>query len=179
MKTNVTKVTLWVVDHDNLGEDQIKDILEGTRYPNHCISPYVRSTETKSVEWHDRHPLNVHRHTAAFDELFGGPLSPPQAPETQDQETDVPFGDGGTLSPPQAPETQGRETGGSSLPTALFDPDATPQWTITPKPVYAMVRLRDGILAIAGEKALLLGDDSDEVMAWVEQEALKAPGPKT
>ncbi len=146
MKTNVTKVTLWVVDHGNLGEHWIKDALEdGTAYQ--CIGPHVRSAETKSVEWHDNHPLNLTvKCNAAFDELFGGPLSPPQAPETRDQ-----------------------ETGGSILPTAFFDLE-TRQWTVTPKPVYGVFRLDKWIIAIAGGASILLGaEDADEAMAWVEQ----------
>ncbi len=155
--TNVTKVTLWVVDYNNLGEDRITKVIGDGRAHN-FIGLHVRSAETKSVEWHNNHPLNLtDKCDAAFDELFGGPLHSAQAPETRDQ-----------------------ETGDSILPTALFDPDATPQWTVTPKPVYGVFRLSKWIIAIAGDSSILLGDDAaDEAMAWVAKEALKAPGPKT
>ena len=30
-------VSVLIVDHDNLGEDEIKNIIENTKYPNRCI----------------------------------------------------------------------------------------------------------------------------------------------
>jgi hypothetical protein len=54
------KVTLLILDHEDLGEDRICDVLTGTRYPNHCIGPEVLSIRSAEIgEWHDDHPLSV------------------------------------------------------------------------------------------------------------------------
>lgn len=58
MKTKIHKITLLVVDHDGLSADQVREVLEGTRYPNHCIAPRVMGSKTREVEWSDEHPLN-------------------------------------------------------------------------------------------------------------------------
>ena len=53
-------VSVLIVDHDNLGEDEIKDIIENTKYPNHCILPNVVETKEFEIgEWRDSHPLNT------------------------------------------------------------------------------------------------------------------------
>lgn len=57
--TKVYKVTLCVVDHDGIGEDELRVVIENTRYPNHCIAPKVTSVETRVVGWHGQHPLNL------------------------------------------------------------------------------------------------------------------------
>lgn len=68
----VHKVELLVVDFDGLGADEIKRVLETTRYPNHCIYPDVLSTETREVEWSDSHPLNMtSTKEAECQRLFG------------------------------------------------------------------------------------------------------------
>jgi len=59
-KTYVYKVELLIVDHDGMGGDDIKDVLENTRYPNRCINPVVMNIERKEVDWNDDHPLNNH-----------------------------------------------------------------------------------------------------------------------
>ena len=67
----VHKVELLVIDFDNVG-DEIKDILEGARYPNHCISPEVKKITTVDIgEWDDDHPLNL-KNTAdeEYERLF-------------------------------------------------------------------------------------------------------------
>lgn len=56
--TNVYKVTLLIVDHDNIGADEIKHHIENTKYPNWCMSPRVMASESRPVEWEDSHPLN-------------------------------------------------------------------------------------------------------------------------
>jgi hypothetical protein len=56
--TEVFKIELLIVDHDGLGFDEIKEVLEGTRYPNWCISPNVMRGVSHGVEWTDEHPLN-------------------------------------------------------------------------------------------------------------------------
>ena len=53
------KVEILVVDHDELGGEEIKEVLENTRYPNHCVAPTVMSIVEKDIgEWEDNHPLN-------------------------------------------------------------------------------------------------------------------------
>lgn len=45
---------------DELGADEVKSVLENTKYPNYCISPDVKSIQTVDIgEWQDDHPLNV------------------------------------------------------------------------------------------------------------------------
>jgi hypothetical protein len=71
MTTQVHKIVLLVVDHDQLGAAGVASELENARYGNDCIGPQVMATETREVEWSDEHPLN-HRDksAAAFAELF-------------------------------------------------------------------------------------------------------------
>ena len=71
--TKVHRVTLLVIDDDDLGADGVREVLENARYPNRCIRPDVKSVETREVEWHDKHPLN-RRDTAdeAYRALFAG-----------------------------------------------------------------------------------------------------------
>ncbi len=53
------KVTIMIVDFDNIGAEEVKDVIESTDYPNHCIYPEVASVETVDIgEWNDDHPLN-------------------------------------------------------------------------------------------------------------------------
>lgn len=73
MTTKVYRVEVLVVDHDGLGADGIKEVLENQRYPNWCISPYVMSAESRDVEWSDEHPLNQRTTMRDFFlGLFGG-----------------------------------------------------------------------------------------------------------
>ena len=68
----VYKIELLIIDHDGLGAEGIREVLEDTRYPNHCIMPKVKSIEGKDIgEWTDEHPLNK-RSTAdaAYKEIF-------------------------------------------------------------------------------------------------------------
>jgi hypothetical protein len=68
----VHKITLLVVDFDQLGSKEITAVLENENYPNHCMYPSVLNVETKDVEWSDSHPLNNSRtKRAAAEELFG------------------------------------------------------------------------------------------------------------
>lgn len=67
----VHRVTLLIVDHDDVGEDEIADIIENVRYPNRCINPQVVTVETREVQWTDAHPLNADAtRDEAFAELF-------------------------------------------------------------------------------------------------------------
>jgi hypothetical protein len=55
-----------------MGVEEIKDVIENTKYPNYCISPSAISIETRDCgDWDDDHPLN-NRQTlnVEFDRLF-------------------------------------------------------------------------------------------------------------
>lgn len=55
----VHRITLYVVDHDQLGAESVRHELENARFANDCISPSVLSIETRDCgEWSDQHPLN-------------------------------------------------------------------------------------------------------------------------
>ena len=76
MKTQVHKVTLLIVDHDDCGADGVKDVLENTRYPNRCIDPTVMDVQTQEVEWSDDHPLNMlDQQTAEYRRMFESPAA--------------------------------------------------------------------------------------------------------
>jgi hypothetical protein len=66
------KVEILIIDHDDVGEDDIRLLLEDTRYPNDCIWPKVKSIESRDIgEWTDEHPLNLNTTAdAAYKELF-------------------------------------------------------------------------------------------------------------
>lgn len=70
------KITLLVIDSDEIGADEIRNELENGRYGNDCISPDVMTIEERDIgEWSDDHPLN-RRDTAdaEFQRLFGSSL---------------------------------------------------------------------------------------------------------
>jgi hypothetical protein len=71
----VHKVTLLVVDHDEVGASGVTEHLQFTRYANHCIAPVVLAIETREVEWSDKHPLNQKRTQAAEAERLFRPAS--------------------------------------------------------------------------------------------------------
>jgi hypothetical protein len=53
------KVELLIIDFDEVGEEDIKIILENTKYPNHCFNPYVIKIKSSEIgTWHDDHPLS-------------------------------------------------------------------------------------------------------------------------
>ena len=53
------KLEILVIDHENVGESEIVDIIENTHYPNYCIVPQVKDVKVAEIgEWHDDHPLN-------------------------------------------------------------------------------------------------------------------------
>ena len=58
MTLNVYKVVLYVPDHDDIGAEEIRLVLEQTKYPNYCINPRVIGIEGQEIDWHDDHPLN-------------------------------------------------------------------------------------------------------------------------
>jgi hypothetical protein len=68
----VHKITAYIIDHDGLGKEGVIDLIENTRYPNHCHAPNVMTVDTKDIgEWDDDHPLNC-RDTARnfIDDLY-------------------------------------------------------------------------------------------------------------
>ena len=80
MPTEVHRVVLYVVDHDQVGAAGVREVLEHARYPNYCISPHTVSVETRAVEWADDHPLNMRSTSAAaFAELFPARPTPDEA----------------------------------------------------------------------------------------------------
>ena len=53
------KVTLLIIDMDDIGTEELRLAIEETRYPNRCISPEVYKIDTVDIgEWSDDHPLN-------------------------------------------------------------------------------------------------------------------------
>ncbi len=71
MKTKVMKVEILIIDHDGIGEQEIKEVLENAKYPNRCIGPEVKSIEIAEVDWHEWHPLNVIKtRDDTYNELF-------------------------------------------------------------------------------------------------------------
>lgn len=68
----VYKVELLIIDHDELGESEIKKVIESTNYPNHCISPDIKNIECKDIgEWDDDHPLNLReKSNEHYNKLF-------------------------------------------------------------------------------------------------------------
>jgi len=70
--TKVYKLEIMVIDHDEIGGESIKSIIENTRYTNRCINPRVMTIESKSINWTDYHPLNISdgKDKKAFEKLF-------------------------------------------------------------------------------------------------------------
>ena len=69
---NLYKIEVMVLDLDQIGEQGIKDVIENTRYSNHCISPKVKKIEVRDIgEWHDEHHLNkTDKADAEYQRLF-------------------------------------------------------------------------------------------------------------
>ena len=70
------KLEILVIDHENVGEKEIKKMIENTKYPNYCINPNVKNIDVADIgEWSDDHPLNK-RDTAdeEYQRLFGIPF---------------------------------------------------------------------------------------------------------
>lgn len=68
----VYKITLMMVDFDNLGPEGAKTVIENARLPNHISPGKVMALEERDIgEWDDEHPLNNHKtQIAAFQNLF-------------------------------------------------------------------------------------------------------------
>jgi hypothetical protein len=70
MKATVYKMTIMVIDFENMGEDGIKQVIEGCKY----ACPDVLQSESRDVEWIDEHPLNNStKSREAFYALFAAP----------------------------------------------------------------------------------------------------------
>jgi hypothetical protein len=73
----VHRITMLVVDHDNIGAGAVRQAVESARYPlgrrsRDAIEPQVLSTETRDVVWSDDHPLSSRSTVAAATaRLFG------------------------------------------------------------------------------------------------------------
>jgi hypothetical protein len=68
----VYRIELMILDFDEIGEEEIKRVLEDTRYPNRCISPEVMEIESHDIgEWNDQNPLNYKsKSKEAFNLIF-------------------------------------------------------------------------------------------------------------
>jgi hypothetical protein len=67
----IHKLTILIVDHDNLGAAGVKTELECANFANDCIRPKVVEVDTRDVEWSDDHPLNNSKtRDAEFRRLF-------------------------------------------------------------------------------------------------------------
>jgi hypothetical protein len=65
--TKVYKIELLVIDHEDLGEESIKDEVERSKYL--CSS--VQNMICVDVDWSDDHPLNkAVTSTKAYQDLF-------------------------------------------------------------------------------------------------------------
>lgn len=67
------KIELLIFDFDEIGEEEIADALETTRYPNHCISPTIMDIQEREIgEWDDNLPINrIGRQKQEYKKLFG------------------------------------------------------------------------------------------------------------
>jgi hypothetical protein len=68
----VHKIEIIIVDHDELGATEIKQVIENSRYPNHCISPNVHNIKTIEIgAWDDNSPFNfITKQNAEFERIF-------------------------------------------------------------------------------------------------------------
>jgi hypothetical protein len=54
----IYKAEILIANFDSLAPDEIKRVIESTRYPNDCIYPNVLSIDSRDVEWSDDLPIN-------------------------------------------------------------------------------------------------------------------------
>lgn len=68
----VYKVEVLVIDFDDIGQDELKSVIENSHYPNRCINPKVKNIEEREVQWSDEHPLNnLKTSDNEYRKLFG------------------------------------------------------------------------------------------------------------
>jgi hypothetical protein len=73
----IHKLTILIIDHDNLGAAGVKTELENANFANDCILPRVVEVDTRDVEWSDDHPLNSSKtRDAEFRRLFSAEAAP-------------------------------------------------------------------------------------------------------
>lgn len=69
--TKVFKIEIMVVDTDHIGEEEVKSVIQNSKYPNWCISPQVMNCKSVEVDWSDETPLNNYgKMAAAYRDLF-------------------------------------------------------------------------------------------------------------
>jgi hypothetical protein len=70
----VHKLTVMIIDHDELGADGVIEALENGRFGNRCISPHVMESASVDIgEWTDDCALNsASRSGDEFQRLFDG-----------------------------------------------------------------------------------------------------------
>lgn len=67
----VYKVELLIINHDELQQDEVIEVIQQQKYPNYCINPTVLKIKEYDVgDWDDDHPLN-NRSTDAEEYLKG------------------------------------------------------------------------------------------------------------
>ncbi len=67
----VFKVEPLIVDVDDIGPQEIVDVINYTKHANHCINPNVMNMTVVDVDWSDEHPLNIgDTQQAEFKRLF-------------------------------------------------------------------------------------------------------------
>lgn len=68
-------LTILIIDHDELGSEGIKEVIENTSYANDCICPSIQEIKEADIgEWHDEHPLNTEGRELEVQRLFSGIL---------------------------------------------------------------------------------------------------------
>lgn len=68
------KLTVLVVDFDDIGADGVGLAIENARYPNRCIYPTIMAADSRDIgdpEDFDFHPLNGPGRRDEFERLFG------------------------------------------------------------------------------------------------------------
>ncbi len=67
------RMVLLFVDHDRVGPESAKRLIEDARLPNRIDPGTVLSLEEADIgEWHDEHPLNYrHKQADEVRRLFG------------------------------------------------------------------------------------------------------------
>lgn len=68
------KLEVLIIDHDEVGEAEMRELIENGRYPNHCLSPHIMAIKAAEIgEWHDDHPLNKRdQWQGEYKRLFDG-----------------------------------------------------------------------------------------------------------
>jgi len=104
------RITLLILDSDGIEPDEITQLLENQRHPNHCITPQVMHIRSAEIEdWSDGHILNQPAENRRgeiqrklyLNRLFRpSPNPPPQPPQAEQEWTWVED----SLSEPELPD---------------------------------------------------------------------------